>query len=223
MIRLAREGYAFDLCSEQEVGAVNAPNAEGSGFISLDRLHSNINMVIAADGLTGDVTGAHLHLAPSGENGPVILPFTEFFVDGIISAAGISVPDTSIINALREEEVYANIHTSIHPGGEIRGQVVDASLCQLGVGIDPLGDLLEKVILSPVPVTSFLNVDIETFSSTLLSLHIMDMSGKTISTTNASMIQGQNQIRLDTESLHPGFYMLMISDGNAAQAYKFVK
>lgn len=223
MIRLAREGYAFDLCSEQEVGDVDAPNAEGSGMISIDRNHSNINMVIAADGLTSEVTGAHLHLAPIGVNGPVFFPFTEFFVDGIVSGAGIIVDDTAIINAIRTEQVYANIHTSTHAGGEVRGQVVNESLCLLETGIDPLGDLVHSVSLSPVPVIDQLQVEIESKTNTTLSVSVMDMSGKVISVTTASLLQGSNNTYINTESLHPGFYMLMLSDGNAAQAYKFVK
>ncbi|MFZ1675841.1 MAG: CHRD domain-containing protein, partial [Saprospiraceae bacterium] len=82
LFRLARDGYGFDMCTNQEVAPINAPNAQGSGLASIDRLHSNLNLSIATDGLTGDLTAAHLHAAPIGVNGGVILPLTTFFANG---------------------------------------------------------------------------------------------------------------------------------------------
>jgi len=87
------------------------------------------------------VTAAHLHCAPTGVNGPIIV-----FLAGL-HAAGLNVDgkwisnatmtDTSIVNtacgsslaaiaeSVRQGMVYVNVHTVANPGGEIRGQLDD--------------------------------------------------------------------------------------------------
>jgi len=54
-------------------------------------------------------------------------------------------------------------------------------------------------------------------------MDIVDISGKMISTERFSLTDGRNEVLVNTESLLPGFYLLMITDGKATQAYKFVK
>ncbi len=222
MYRLARDGYAFDLCPEQEVGVIVAPGAVGSAAITIDRLHSNLNILVATDGLTGPLTGAHFHEAPIGTNGSVIVDLTGFFADGFVSGYGIGT-DTALVNRLRDGSVYVNVHTNANPGGEIRGQVVKENLCELMTGVDELDELVQHVLLSPVPVTETLNVTIEAYNTTELSMSVMDMTGKLISTDQFNMTVGKNTVEIETEFLSPGFYILMISNGNAARAYKFVR
>ena len=222
MYRLARDGYAFDLCPEQEVGNIDAPSAVGSGVVTIDRLHSNLNILVGIDGLTGPLTGAHFHEAPIGVNGGVIVDLTDFFADGFVSGYGIGT-DTALVNRLRNGSVYVNVHTDANPGGEIRGQVVKENLCELPVGVDELDDLVQDVILSPVPVSESLNVTMNTNTNTELTMSVTDMSGKLLSTDHFQMTAGNNKVQIDTENLSPGFYILMISNGHAARAYKFVR
>jgi len=94
---------------------------------------------------------AHFHCAPVGVNGPVIAFLFGnvpggFDVDGrlakfTLTDANITAitphPDctttigmdiTSIADlakAIRAGKIYANVHTVAHPGGEIRGQLVE--------------------------------------------------------------------------------------------------
>ena len=72
--------------------------------------------------------GAHLHLAPAGQNGPIIIPLiadtlmaskaAEFEVDS--NTFSIT---SSQATALRTGQMYANIHTTLVPSGEARGQL----------------------------------------------------------------------------------------------------
>src|SRR4030095_13684015 len=95
LFRLARDGYGYDMCPEQEVGIVNAPGATGSGYVSIDRLHTNANIAIVTDHLTGPINAAHFHQAPIGVNGGVIFPLTPFFDNGSLFGYGIPL-DTSL-------------------------------------------------------------------------------------------------------------------------------
>lgn len=222
LIRLARDGYGFDLCTEQEVGAVNAPNATGSGMASIDRLHSNVNIGAVATGLTGDPTGAHIHVAPIGVNGAVAFDLSPFFINNFVSGYGVPM-DTGLISSILEGNAYINVHTDMHPGGEVRGQIVKENLCTIQTSSEDLAELVTTIRLSPVPVNDMLHVGIEARQDAELFIHILDISGKLISGGKYSIITGTNQIDLETSILGPGFYTLMLTDGHRSQAYKFVK
>jgi len=222
MFRLARDGYGFDLCPSQEVGTINAPLAQGSGLLSIDRLHSNVNLAVTTTGLTGPITVSHFHLAPIGVNGGVVVDLTPLYTNGAFDVYGIGV-DTALVNAIRDSNIYVNVHTSMHPGGEIRGQIVKDNLCSIETDIEPIDEIVGEVKLSPVPVSDFLNVSLELEKRATLSMNIFDLSGKLLTTDQFQLTEGKNEVRMETESLYPGFYLLMITDGNATQAYKFVK
>lgn len=222
LFRLAREGFGFDLCPEQEAGNVNAPAATGNGYVSIDRLHSNINVAVTTHGLTGPVTGAHFHEAPIGVSGGVVLDLTPFFLNGAVAGFGVPM-DSTIINSILAENIYVNVHTANHPGGELRGQIVKEFLCSIETGINELADVLNEVILSPVPVAEVLNVSFTATSNNTISMNVFDLSGKLISTEAINISEGYNNVQIETAYLNAGFYMLMMSDGNASQAYKFVK
>ena len=84
------------------------------------------------------VAGAHIHCAPAGENGPVVV-----FLAGSVPPAGFdgkvsvtaTVTDSNIINfacgatleelvqSMRDGGTYVNVHSTGHPGGEVRGQI----------------------------------------------------------------------------------------------------
>ncbi len=81
-----------------------------------------------------NVFAAHIHIAARGVKGPVrqwlfpasgpvppiqLLPGR---TDGILSE-GTFTPTTEILVALETGNAYANVHTTLHPGGEIRGQL----------------------------------------------------------------------------------------------------
>ncbi|HEX5112172.1 MAG TPA: CHRD domain-containing protein [Saprospiraceae bacterium] len=222
LFRLARDGYGFDLCSAQETGTVNAPGAQGSGMVSIDRLHSNIDIAVVADQLTGPLTQSHIHQGDIGANGGVIADLTNFY-DGTTMFLFGAGTDTSLINAIRAGKDYINIHTDLHPAGEIRGQIVKEFLCTLEVGIDPIAEIAADVKLSPVPVIDQLQVNIDMLNNASLKLSVIDLTGRQLSTTKVDASAGENTYFIPVENLLPGFYSLMISDGNVAQAFKFVK
>ena len=86
---------------------------------------------------------AHFHLAPAGENGPVIASLIPAGTDldapriqqrlsralvGRLTAQNLTGPlSGQPLNVLAEEiragNVYVNIHTSGNPDGELRGQL----------------------------------------------------------------------------------------------------
>jgi hypothetical protein len=93
------------------------------------------------------VTQAHIHCAPAGQNGPIVvflagLHLPGWDVDGkwidnaaltdtnVLAANTPSPTCSNDINNLRdlaqagrEGKLYANVHTTANPGGEVRGQL----------------------------------------------------------------------------------------------------
>jgi hypothetical protein len=85
---------------------------------------------------------AHIHLAPAGENGPVVAwlypsgpppvliegRFSGVLAEGTITANSlIGLLAGQDLSALIEEfekgNAYVNVHTTQHPAGEVRGQI----------------------------------------------------------------------------------------------------
>lgn len=82
--------------------------------------------------------GAHLHCAPAGENGPVVVALAGESMPGfdgtLVLRAGVTdanvAGDTDcgpslldLAESMLEGNVYVNVHTSDFPAGEVRGQL----------------------------------------------------------------------------------------------------
>jgi CHRD domain len=91
---------------------------------------------------TADITMAHIHIAAAGQNGPVaawLYPsqphaqtkpgkFTGVLATGTITAADLAGPlqgktIADLVADIKSGSAYVNVHTTAHPGGEIRGQI----------------------------------------------------------------------------------------------------
>lgn len=139
----SNESHKADLSGYEEVPAVSST---GSGELRLkvDNDSQLIEYELSYENLEGTTTTAsHIHLGQKGVNGGVIA----FFCGGggkdpctpgsgsfsgtlsaadIIGPAGQGIAPTEfaeVLRALRAGQIYVNVHTNKHPGGEIRGQV----------------------------------------------------------------------------------------------------
>ena len=88
------------------------------------------HIVVTADGavsgmvMTEGVQGtmAHIHAAPAGKNGPVIIPLTAGPGGEWLVPAGAHL-DADQLKAYHAGGLYVNVHSTAHPGGEIRAQL----------------------------------------------------------------------------------------------------
>ncbi|ARA94714.1 hypothetical protein AWN76_017175 [Rhodothermaceae bacterium RA] len=127
-------GFRATLSGGNEVPA-NTSAALGTVIGELDGMTLTISG--AFSGLSSNVAteiagGAHLHLGYAGENGPVIVPLTATFDadnrGGIFAATNNTFTLTAEqVAALEGRQIYVNIHSMDHPGGELRGQLIPAS------------------------------------------------------------------------------------------------
>ncbi|MBI3956961.1 MAG: CHRD domain-containing protein [Candidatus Kerfeldbacteria bacterium] len=74
--------------------------------------------------ITLPATGAHIHKAPLGNPGPVVITLTPPDADGWSSGC-VENLDRNLLKDIRKNpwEYYVNVHTTDYPDGAIRGQL----------------------------------------------------------------------------------------------------
>lgn len=90
-------------------------------------------------GLSGAIEGAHIHEAPMGMNGGVVLDLDPYITGNRIEAVltGSSLTP-AFIATMFNKGFYVNIHTAANPNGEIRGQIVPEADLPYGVKLTGL-------------------------------------------------------------------------------------
>jgi hypothetical protein len=109
---------AAKLTGDQEVPAV-ATEATGSGKIVV-KSDKSVSGSVTTKGVDG--TMAHIHLAAPGKNGPPIIALIK------TSENTWSVPDGAKLTDEQYQsfvagDLYINVHSDAHKGGEIRSQL----------------------------------------------------------------------------------------------------
>jgi hypothetical protein len=74
--------------------------------------------------LSSGAVASHVHRGAAGVNGPVVFPLT--FAGGVLS--GTFTPSATDLADLRAGNWYVNVHSVAFGGGELRGQLVPATL-----------------------------------------------------------------------------------------------
>lgn len=78
--------------------------------------------------LTTGVVGAHIHLGPAGQNGPIVIPLEIIPGSTEGEVSDTAEADPALLEAIcaTPEAYYVNVHTEMFPGGEIRDQLHSA-------------------------------------------------------------------------------------------------
>ncbi len=106
----------------------NASPATGSLAMTINAATGVFSGNLIVSGLSAAATASHIHQAPAGVNGPVVLAFigipasTSFNFAINAASAPPSIPLAAAILA-SPSSYYVNVHSVNLPGGEIRGQL----------------------------------------------------------------------------------------------------
>jgi V8-like Glu-specific endopeptidase len=98
-----------------------APTGSGTAVIKLDPVKGTVCWTFSkVKGIT-KVTAAHIHKAPKGKSGNVVVPFFA----GALKTKGCVFAKATVIKAIEKSPTsyYVNIHTVKYPAGAIRGQL----------------------------------------------------------------------------------------------------
>ena len=139
------------LTGYEETPAAVSTTASGEFRATISDDGQSINYTETYSGLQGTVTQSHIHVGQLGIGGSIVIWLCqtatnvdptglspqcpqEGTVTGKITAAnviaGSQAPQqlnagdlAAVVTAIRAGATYANIHTTVSPGGEIRGQI----------------------------------------------------------------------------------------------------
>jgi hypothetical protein len=131
--------FTAQLSGSNEVPGV-VTGAGGTATITLNTATQTVTYRVDVYNMPSGTTQAHFHASGPGVAGPVVVNFTvqpnisnDYAISGTATAADLVPRQAQGINswedfiqALVLGQVYVNVHSSVNPGGEIRGQVVPA-------------------------------------------------------------------------------------------------
>lgn len=106
------------LSGNQEIPPVTT-SASGTGTITVGA-DKSVSGHATTSGVS--VTAAHIHEAPSGKNGPIVIPLTRTSDTVWSVPAGTKLSDAQY-ESYKAGNLYFNIHSAAHRAGEIRGQI----------------------------------------------------------------------------------------------------
>jgi hypothetical protein len=132
--------FRTHLTGAEEVPAADT-RAQGQAMFQVSQDGTEISFKVNIANIQ-NVRMAHIHLAPAGVNGPIVVwlrpdappfqtipgRFSGVYAEGTITEAslvgplaGASLQD--LIDEMRAGNTYVNVHTDQYPGGEVRGQI----------------------------------------------------------------------------------------------------
>ena len=113
--------YVFGLSGAQEVPIGSGdPDGFGTATLMIDSATNTVDWDFVVSGIDLPLTGAHIHQAPAGTNGGIIVNF-----GGALTGSGLTDADLAAVVADPTNH-YVNLHNSAFPGGAIRGQITAA-------------------------------------------------------------------------------------------------
>jgi hypothetical protein len=136
----ASRTYTASLSGAEEVPPVDT-RARGQAIFKLSKDGQSLEYRLIVANIE-NVTQAHIHLAPAGQNGPVVAwlypsgppvqlipgPSNGVLMTGSLTTASLVGPLagqslSALVEAMDIGGAYINVHTTQFPGGEIRGQI----------------------------------------------------------------------------------------------------
>jgi hypothetical protein len=110
------------LSGANEVPAAD-PDGSGSADITLNVGQATVCWELSVANILLPATAAHIHRAPVGVNGPVVVPLGA--PDATGHSSGCRTADPALIQAIIDfpAAYYVNVHNTTYPGGAVRGQL----------------------------------------------------------------------------------------------------
>jgi len=108
--------FQVNLNGGQQVGGGDV-DGSGIGSLFIDDVALTIDWSFEVINIVMPLTGAHIHAAPAGSNGSILVDF-----DSQLVGTGLFDADLAAVLA-NPTNFYVNLHNSEFPGGAIRGQL----------------------------------------------------------------------------------------------------
>jgi len=122
--------YEFPVTGAQEVPPVST-TADAQATVVLDMSNLRADVYCTFMGLSSAITAAHIHTGAIGVNGPVVVPLAATAgTTGQIAQSQVTLT-AATAQAIASGGAYINLHSTNHPAGEVRGQILAQPACNL--------------------------------------------------------------------------------------------
>lgn len=113
--------FRVELSGAQEVPPADE-DGRGIAKVRVNPDKDRLCYSLAVSNIDGDITAAHIHQAPAGVNGPIVVVL-ETPSDGPV--ADCVTIDHALAEAIAANpaDYYVNVHSTVFPGGAVRGQL----------------------------------------------------------------------------------------------------
>ncbi len=115
--------FSIEMSGEEEAPGPGDPDGSGMANITINLNKRQVCFALMVSDI-GPATAAHIHIAPPGEPGPVVVPLNPPPTDGSSTGCANNVDRRLLRNILRNPGAYyVNVHNEEFPAGAIRGQL----------------------------------------------------------------------------------------------------
>ena len=127
--------YIAALNGANERPTPNTSTATGTATYVLTG--NSLSYTITVNGLSAPASGAHIHVGGASVAGPIVVPYTVASTqtgtvtsgtldlgNPIVCGSTCTITGDSLKVLLNNGNAYSNVHNSVYPGGEIRGQII---------------------------------------------------------------------------------------------------
>jgi hypothetical protein len=114
------------LTGANEAPGLGDPNATGEADLRLNQGQRQVCFDVSWADVDGVVSAGHIHIAPVGAPGPIVVPlFTGSFAGTDATGGCVQDVDPGLIKAIRKDPsaYYVNVHSTDFPDGALRGQL----------------------------------------------------------------------------------------------------
>ena len=115
-------GLTAELLGSNEVPGPGDADGSGTAVVTLNHGQQEVCHELSVADIDA-ATAAHIHSAPAGVNGPIVIFLT---IPSSGSSAGCAEDvDRELIKSIIQspEDYYVNVHNAAYPGGAVRGQL----------------------------------------------------------------------------------------------------
>lgn len=214
--------FVAKLEGDQEVPPL-LTTAVGEASFSLNASRDTLCINLTVNGLSGPMTGAHIHEGPVGGIGSVVVDLTGFIIGSRVSAV-ITAPQLTpeFISKMMGNAYYINVHTAAHPNGEIRGQIgleadipftasLDGAQETPAVSTNATG--LAVFDLSRNMISMRITGYFQNLSGPITGIHLHSGAPGVAGSVVADLMSGLNQNKLDI-TVDPSAYGIDLMNGN---------
>ncbi|HEX6400929.1 MAG TPA: CHRD domain-containing protein [Actinomycetota bacterium] len=119
----AAQRFELAMTGAEEAPGPGDPDGTGTASFTFNRGLGEVCFSLEVEDILLPTIGAHIHVAPAGSPGPVVIPLTPPGADG--TSSGCVSADRELVKAITKDPAsyYVNVHTTDFPGGAARAQL----------------------------------------------------------------------------------------------------